>query len=247
MRQEILEGFGWTFHRIWSTDWFHRRTSEIERLKQAIEIAQSKDLTLSIEGSNHSSPAELEPYSAPINREDLDLKSSEINVPCYEKAELKVNYRYEPHECPISRIADLVVSIVSVEGPIHIDEIARRYAEAYGKTRVGSRIASVVEKGVLSAERDGRIISSDGFWGTTQQFENVPVRDRENESPPLTKPNYISEEEIRACAALIEKESGSMDSEELIRTISRVFGFKRAGPDFQKRVGDVLKQKERNP
>jgi len=24
-RQAVLEGMGWKFHRIWSTDWFHRR------------------------------------------------------------------------------------------------------------------------------------------------------------------------------------------------------------------------------
>ncbi len=37
LRQEILEGKGWTIHRIWSTSWFHSRPTEIERLKRVIE------------------------------------------------------------------------------------------------------------------------------------------------------------------------------------------------------------------
>ena len=44
LRQDILEGLGWQFHRIWSTDWFYRREQEIERLRVALEgaLAQSR-------------------------------------------------------------------------------------------------------------------------------------------------------------------------------------------------------------
>ena len=34
LRQEFLEGMGWKFHRIWSTDWFTGREEEIERAVQ---------------------------------------------------------------------------------------------------------------------------------------------------------------------------------------------------------------------
>jgi len=37
LRQEILENLGWKIHRIWSTDWFKSRDSEIKRLLQRIE------------------------------------------------------------------------------------------------------------------------------------------------------------------------------------------------------------------
>ena len=39
LRQEVLEGLGWTFHRIWSTDWFKNPQAEIRLLKQAIDNA----------------------------------------------------------------------------------------------------------------------------------------------------------------------------------------------------------------
>lgn len=39
LRQEILEGLGWRFHRIWSTDWFNDPRTQIERLKEAIDAA----------------------------------------------------------------------------------------------------------------------------------------------------------------------------------------------------------------
>ena len=40
MRQQVLEGFGWHFHRIWSTDWFYQRDGEIIRLRKALDAAR---------------------------------------------------------------------------------------------------------------------------------------------------------------------------------------------------------------
>jgi very-short-patch-repair endonuclease len=39
LRQQQLENLGWTFHRIWSTDWFMRRDEEVERAVQAFRKA----------------------------------------------------------------------------------------------------------------------------------------------------------------------------------------------------------------
>jgi very-short-patch-repair endonuclease len=39
LRQEHLQRLGWRFHRIWSTDWFHDRESEMERAISAYEDA----------------------------------------------------------------------------------------------------------------------------------------------------------------------------------------------------------------
>ena len=47
LRQEQLEARGWTFHRIWSTNWFKNRDEEVERAvavwKQAVGEANRKD------------------------------------------------------------------------------------------------------------------------------------------------------------------------------------------------------------
>ena len=40
LRQSVLEGLGWRFHRIWSTDWFRNAHKETERLK-ALSIKRS--------------------------------------------------------------------------------------------------------------------------------------------------------------------------------------------------------------
>ena len=42
LRQQILEGLGWRFHRIWSTDWFYRRARELEKLKQVLDARRAQ-------------------------------------------------------------------------------------------------------------------------------------------------------------------------------------------------------------
>ena len=56
-RQEVLEGMGWKFHRVWSTDWYYHREREIGKLKDALTCAreQSKD-GIRVNGANAGEP-----------------------------------------------------------------------------------------------------------------------------------------------------------------------------------------------
>jgi very-short-patch-repair endonuclease len=40
LRQQILEGYGWTMHRIWSTDWFQDPRGQIAKLQQCLARIQ---------------------------------------------------------------------------------------------------------------------------------------------------------------------------------------------------------------
>ena len=46
LRQEHLERLGWTFHRIWSQDWFYRREAETERALAAYQAALPPQTTV---------------------------------------------------------------------------------------------------------------------------------------------------------------------------------------------------------
>lgn len=39
LRQQVLEGLGWRFHRIWSTDWFRDPRNQIAKLRTALDAA----------------------------------------------------------------------------------------------------------------------------------------------------------------------------------------------------------------
>lgn len=241
LRQEVLEGFGWEFYRIWSTDWFYRRESEIKRLESALKNAVNRDILHSLKGSNKC----VLQASTEITHEDVIpavLEEASLEIPKYKKATIVLDEYYEPHDRPILEVIELIYQIVSVEGPIHTNEIARRYANAHDKSRVGSRISNCVQAGLIRAEKENLITFRDDFWGLKSQFLDVPIRDRTDETIPLTSAENISSFEIRACASLIQKESGFVDDEELVRVIAKTLGFKRAGPEFQAQVMKSIKK-----
>ena len=44
LRQQVLEGLGWHFYRIWSTDWFRDPRTQIEKLQAALDAALARVL-----------------------------------------------------------------------------------------------------------------------------------------------------------------------------------------------------------
>ena len=72
--------------------------------------------------------------------------------------------------------------IVDAEGPIHVDEVARRVSAAFGKARTGGRIAAATLEALRHAGTAGQILRDDDFWMTDAQREDTPIRDRSAES-----------------------------------------------------------------
>jgi very-short-patch-repair endonuclease len=236
-RQEILENLGWVFHRIWSTDWFYRKSDETERLRKALAVATAGTIPVAPDLQDALPDTQKEETS---DVESPHLPEDELTGEPYRRWEGKVSRRQEPHAKSLSAVARVVKEIVEVEGLVHFDEVVRRYASAHGKQRAGTRIRAVVHKGLTLLNRQGELTCKSEFWGTEAQFQNPPIRNREHESSPLTKAEYLSAEEIDACAGMIKSESGEVQSEELIRAVSRILGFKRAGPEIQKRIRVAL-------
>ncbi len=159
-------------------------------------------------------------------------------------ADIRLQSMIEPHEAPVHQLAGLVWRIVEIEGPIHIDEVARRVSAAFGKTRTGNRIADATVQALKYAKSqapDG-IRPVGDFWLTNAQAENPPVRDRSRESGTLLKATALPPMEIAAAARLIVSESGEMAPEEMVRAIARLLGFLRVGPDLQAAILSAIER-----
>ncbi|MEO0410394.1 MAG: DUF3320 domain-containing protein [Pseudomonadota bacterium] len=250
LRQGVLEGLGWSFHRIWSTDWFYDRATQIEKLRKALEAARQRVATgIAVKGAlsgvnlaNDSTEDDNE-----IEREAYVFEAPEAikaDAP-YERAHFKVSSSFEPHEVPLAQLAGILHHMVEIEGPIHEEEAGRRLAALFGKGRAGARIMEAAKKGLLAAKRnpDSNLVSLHGFWATQEQFDHPKVRDRSKEIGTVVKADMLPPSEITSAAAKITEQSGEVELEEMVQAISRMMGFQRAGPDFKDRVISVLKNR----
>jgi hypothetical protein len=242
LRQDVLEGLGWRFHRIWSTDWFHRPEQEIQRLARALAAAEEAAMDgITLKGTNAGGVLHIEEVveegAGPIEIGHLNL-----TAPAYVRADLSVRSSLEPHEAPQGQIGDLIVKIVEIEGPIHIDELARRISTAFGKTRTGTRIVEATMRALRAVTKrpESELRQSGQFVETFGQVEAPPVRDRREESGGVLKAEYLPPMEIAAAAERIRIESGVMTPEETTKAVARLLGFQRVGPDLAEKILSVI-------
>jgi len=241
LRQDVLEHLGWRFHRIWSTDWFYSRASEIQRLKTAlVEAHHRAEEGIRIDGANKARPMLQDATSA----EPVTFEIPEVVVrqmPAYQRAIFPTRTWQEPHEVAVNTLAELATRIVGAEGPIHQDEVARRIAASFGKEKAGSRIMAATLSALKTAQRGSGDLLNDGtFWFTRAQADQPLVRDRSTESGATLRATSISMLEIEAALRIARDDNAGGDAPELVRTAARLLGFRRVGPDLQARIAAGL-------
>ena len=69
---------------------------------------------------------------------------------------------------------------------------------------------------------------------------DVPVRNRSQETGTILKAQFIAPIEFKAAAKLIVDQSGHVDDEELIKAVGSLLGYKRVGPDLREGIASAL-------
>ena len=252
LRQDVLEGLGWRFHRIWSTDWFRRRQAEIERLKAALQEAKQLPKAVakltSIPGPTPvplELPAENVYPSPPATKESTKYGTFVAQT----SKEFFLKEGTEPHEVRLEAMVQLIRRIVEFEGPIHSILIAQRVASSFGKERTGSRIAKATDAALQELARtDATIRKDDKFWFTLQQLRECPVRDRTGSSGNIIKSEMLPPIEIRAAIHVALVNNGGITAEEATISVVRQLGFNRTGSDLRQviveSIQSMLKQRQ---
>lgn len=239
LRQDVLEHLGWRFHRIWSTDWFYNRRAEIERLRTALATAHSvAEQSIAPEGANRQRPAAVVEDAVP---QAFDMpEAASRQMPPYKRCHVPVEGQELP-DAPEHVLAGLVTRIVQEEGPIHVDEVARRLASCFGKEKAGSRIVTAAKGALAAAQGQGNALLTDGgFWYTQAQAVDTPVRDRSGETGATIKAASISMLEVRAALRIARTDNAGGADAELVRSAARLLGFKRVGVELQERLAAGL-------
>lgn len=222
LRQEILEAHGWSIHRIWSTDWFQRPQSEMDRLLNALAAAKANRAVLA-ERSPQPAAVVIAPQA--VQREQAAPDGTQGLSEPYRQASFEPgNVSMQPHEVPVGSMAFTVERIIEVEGPIHEDEIVARVRDLWGLGRAGSRIQGAVQAALAHAARKGQLEEEEDCY----HVKGAPVRVRDRSmaaSRTLKKPELLPPREIREAITLLVRESHGMHREEVATAVSRLLGF----------------------
>ena len=143
-------------------------------------------------------------------------------------------------------MGDIILKIIELEGPLHQEEIARRVASAFGKAKAGRRIVDFTFGALraLPRRKDSVISEQDEFWATSAQWAAPRIRDRSEENGATLAARMLPPQEIAAAAALIEKECGATSSDEMVKAVANLLGFRRVGPDLRQVIERVVHDTE---
>ncbi len=242
LRQEVLQGLGWTIHRIWSTDWFRHPERELARVIEAIEKAR-----LGLREAPEPKPLPVQQVpQAPAENEEIQRESNDgarleqtnQENPKYVVADILIDLvGQELHSIPIATLASWVHDIVRVESPIHSSEVVRRLSELAGLKRAGTRIQAIVEEAIRYLTNKEKIVPRGDFlWIPDMQ---VPiVRDRSELA--FKKIELIAPQEIAAAIRKVVEASYGMNREDLPQAICQLFGLSRATDDVKGQVENIV-------
>ena len=234
LRQAVLEQKGWTFHRIWSTDWFYNRDVELRKLLGAVEEARAH------RGST-SAVIRAQPR-APVERDARALEPSAERV-AYREASFVVHESLPLHEAPLAAVARYVVQIVEIEGPVHLEEVGRRLSRLWGYKRAGRRIQDSVRRAVSVSVGNGSLrhssTGSGPFLEVPEQVGLAAVRDRSNvRSATLRKVEMLPPTEVRLAVLQVVELSVGITEKDCAVEVARALGFKATSADMRRCVDE---------
>jgi hypothetical protein len=235
LREEVLTKLGWRIHRVWSLDWVQNREAELHRLVEALEEARaSMPSDASIEAEDVPPVREREERIVEDVREALDAGRLTWVVP-YKRLELpRQNDHYEFHESVNrDKQRDLLIHLLEIEAPVHVDYAISRLAQAWGLRRAGHRVQLAGRTAVKMAIRRGAAEQRGDFlWRPQQELEVVREPDWEDQRT-FRDISFIPPEEIDLAFAKLIEAGGGDTGGDLIPEVARVLGFDRVGQNIR--------------
>jgi very-short-patch-repair endonuclease len=226
LRRQVLESLGWRLHRLWSPSYIRQPQRELARIVEEVERAKAGRPVVQpevrIEAVAPAAVASTGPEATP-----------------YRLAAVKFLGRAEEFfAVPVDRIAEVLGYVVSCEGPIHVDEAARRVAAHWEIPRLSPKVFDIIQSASWRCQKAKRFEQRGPFYWPAGMAE-APVRRRETDDAPRDA-ELIAPEEIAQATLLVLAKEFRVREDELTDRAARILGFTRTGPKVRESVAAAL-------
>ncbi|MEV0294933.1 DUF3320 domain-containing protein [Nocardia sp. NPDC050710] len=254
LREAVLRDLGWKLHRIWGTDWYRNREAAIRSLRTVVEAACAADPHATthdrIESATrqaavdvHANDDEAKPNSSTVRFAPVDHEPVLWTRPYREvgTAELVELHRVSAHRLGLESVplrdpdtfelvADIVVYVVEVEGPIEEDLLFTRVRVAWGLARSGPVIQERIREVLRWLGRKGIIVRVDTAYDRPDRelrFVRTPTStcERAVRHVPLV--------ERQLAAIHVITDNVGVRREELLSEVAGVFGWTRVRSEIR--------------
>ncbi|ARU58955.1 DNA/RNA helicase [Oleiphilus messinensis] len=240
IRQSVLEGLGWRFHRIWSTDWFRNAAGEIERLKQSIQDARN---AVDSEGlPTDSSPTMDVAAPLTITRNADEPEIRQVAVPKYQYVcpeELELAFVSDIDELSDVDVQNAILKLVHIESPICLSLLSSRISSAVGFSRIGAKLKNSIKEWVIQLVHSNKIRLIDDFIYANSE-KPIRLRDWSALDSAMRKIEYVSEKELENAIFVTVRDAVSIESDDCIAAALALIGFQRVTAKAKQQLHSII-------
>lgn len=227
LRQSILENMGWSFYRIWSTDWYRNNAVEKRALLTAVENAlkgKDKVVETKVERKHIEKKDEAKAKSYVVEKEVW-----ENSFPKYKKAD-----EYTIMSIHRQDFLSGIQKILEIEGPIAEEFLIKRLLYLFNSDKVTQNVRKSFAFKMRGYESRG-IIWKDGFlYLKGKKIQNLRV-------PGYTREiKYISHGELALGFYSLLKQNQYADKDGLYKTMTNLLGYSRTGEMIARRYNIAI-------
>jgi very-short-patch-repair endonuclease len=237
LREQVLVKLGWKLYRIWSTDWFKARSKQVEKLLAAVEAAINVpefstetqwQEEVAVQTSTESDNDQVFPTQLEVPVRDY---LAEVMRPYIES---RPKRQYSDFYGNMAAVKNVLLEVVEMEAPLHIDVAVRRVASAWRITRAGSRVQDVCRRALELSIRDKAVVIRGKFIYSSVE-KSIPVR-RNVPGGSTRLAEEIAPEEIAAVVEIVLRDQIKLSHKDLLVASARALGFERTGSDVRAAV-----------
>ncbi|PHR11217.1 MAG: DNA helicase [Sphingopyxis sp.] len=240
IRQNVLEGLGWTLFRVWSTDWWTNKAKALDQLHQQLtclleavreqEIAHSVAVPEQADRDDVAQQKHAGPTVARVDVEDDQHSYVKASLGGFSAdSELFYHTDYDPV------LREMVLHLVDQEGPIHEDLVVRRVARQHGFQRAGRQIRERVVQFAAGYRRHTKEDVGTFYWPEETGAEGrqlARIKGRDEEAKKL---DYICSQELADILAVCG------DKGDFVK-ICQVLGIGRLTQQMRSRLEGVVSE-----
>lgn len=219
LRHSVLSSLGWRMHRIWTVDWVFDQQHAKDELLEAIKQAKESPVKAERTETNFSIPTEKTAVNSIAEKPQhpvYQIWNSHYNG---ENQEVFYEERIHPF------ISEQMVQCINQEGPIYEKLLFRRISRAWGFTRTGEVINSILTKCIPPQCPTTEYGNDKVYWS----FDAKPSEYRECRIPKNNRErrniDEIPPEELSNAMLEILLDFHSCQQDTLFRETVRFFGY----------------------
>ena len=247
LRQQVLEGLGWSILRVWSLDWWYERDKTLTKLLERIDhlyTTAQEEAPASSEPVATKPPAKSQAASAPASVTVQPTHKSVAN------AELRAHLPMPPMDPSFEQafydrrldesIRAIIKALLQAEAPLTEDVLRKRLgSDVLNFSRMGSRIQSVLDELISKSAYVKEFYGEPVYYAYEQQAGSVatfraPAEDDQS-------PRGIADIPKVELAALVKEllREGLLEND-LIRAVGHRVGVKSVRGSSRSRIKEVI-------